>query len=657
MSEIENKKDLLGNEVIEDAQIQKLVEKYDAESRFRILSGWQKHVVAFWLIAMSVYHLYTAGFGLLPISIHRAIHMTFAIVAVFLLFPASMKANRKSVPWYDWLLALAAGIGSGYIVFFFNEIARRGAQVQSYELWLGLIFMALVIEAGRRVVGNVLPCLAMLFLGYCYFGQYMPGMFMHRGYNLARIVQHMYLTPEGIFGVALGVSSTFVFLFILFGAFLSASGGARFFNELSLAVAGHAPGGPAKVAIVASGLLGTINGSSVGNVATTGAFTIPLMKRVGYKGEFAGAVEACASTGGQLMPPIMGAGAFIMSEFLGISYLRIAAAAIVPAVIYYSALFINVHVRARKQNLEGIPKADLPRAGEVMKNDGHLLVPLFVIIYMLLQKYTPLSAAFWGIVSVVAVSSLRAHTRMGFKKIVKALEEGARGGLGVALACALVGFIVGTSSLTALGLTISNNIIELAGGRLFPTLLMAMVACLVLGMGLPTTANYIVTSTIIAPALIKMNIMPLAAHMFVFYFGIMADLTPPVCLAAFTGAGIAGADPARTGLNATRIALVAYVMPYMFIYTPMVLMENVQIPLLALIITSAIVGIIALAGALQGWMCRDLNTPSRLLMIIPGLAAFMPHPAVKAGALAVLCAMLFFLYKSSRTSNMQGAVS
>ncbi len=655
MSELENKNNLLGDEVIEDEKVQKLVEKYDAESRFRILEGWQKHVVAFWLICMSLYHLYTAGFGLLPISIHRAIHMTFAIVAVFLLYPATMKSDRKHVPWYDWILALAAGIGAGYIVFFFDDIARRGAQVQSYELWLGLLFMGLVIEAGRRVVGKVLPCLALLFLAYCYFGRYMPGMFMHRGYDLARIVQHMYLTPEGIFGVALGVSSTFVFLFILFGAFLSASGGARFFNELALAVAGHAPGGPAKVAIVASGMLGTINGSSVGNVATTGAFTIPLMKRVGYKGEFAGAVEACASTGGQLMPPIMGAGAFIMSEFLGISYLRIAAAAIVPAVLYYAALFINVHVRARKQNLEGIPKAQLPRAAKVMKEDGHLLVPLFVIIYMLLQKYTPLSAAFWGIVAVVVVSSVRPHTRMSFRKVLKALEDGARGALGVALACALVGFIVGTSSLTALGLTISNNIVELAGGRLFPTLVMAMVACLVLGMGLPTTANYIVTSTIIAPALIKMDIMPLAAHMFVFYFGIMADLTPPVCLAAFTGAGIAGSDPGRTGLNATRIALVAYVMPYMFIYTPMVLLEQVQAPMLALIVSAGLMGILALAGSLQGWMWKDLSAPSRLFMVIPALAAFLPNPAIKAASLVTICVMLFFLYRSSRTGTMQGA--
>ena len=640
MAQVDERPSSILEQSIDDEKIQKLVEKYDAESRFRVLDGLAGKIVLALLVAMSCYHLYTAGFGLLPISIHRAVHLTFAIAAVYLLYPATSKSSRTSIPWYDWVLALLAAAGSAYIVFFFNDIARRGAQVQPYELWMGLAFMVLVLEAGRRIVGNVLPMLALFFLFYCYFGRYMPSIFMHRGYSLSRIVQHMYLTPEGVFGVALGVSSTFVFMFILFGAFLSGSGGARFFNELSLALAGHLPGGPAKVAIVASGLLGTINGSSVANVATTGAFTIPLMKRVGYKPEFAGAVEACASTGGQLMPPIMGAGAFIMSEFLGISYLRIAAAAIIPALLYYAALFTNVHVRAKYRNLEGIERDLLPKGKEVFARDGHLLIPLFAIIAMLLLKYTPLAAAFWGIVTVIVVSSLRSHTRMGPAKIVKALEEGARGALGVALACALVGFVVGTSSLTALGLTLSNNIIDIAGGKLLPTLIMSMVACIVLGMGLPTTANYIVTSTIIAPALIKMGVFPLAAHMFVFYFGIMADLTPPVCLAAFTGAGIAGANPGKTGLEATKIALVAYALPYTFIYTPAILLEQAHPLSLALLVVAALAGIVALAGALQGWLMRNLSPAVRALLVVPGLAAFLPDNTAKLASLAAIVAVM-----------------
>lgn len=632
------------NKTVEEEDIQHLVEQYDVESRYRRLGGWEGKIVSLWLVAMSCFHMYTAGIGLLPTSIHRAVHLTFAIVAVFLLYPAKMSLSRKNIPWYDWILALAAGIGTAYIALFFNVIAERGAKVQPHEIWLGIMTIVLVLEAGRRVVGKVLPCLSMFFLLYCFFGRYMPEMFMHRGYSISRIIQHMYLTQEGIFGVALGVSSTFVFMFILFGAFLSKSGGARFFNELALAVAGHSPGGPAKVAIVASGMLGTINGSSVANVATTGAFTIPLMKKVGYKPEFAGAVEACASTGGQFMPPIMGAGAFIMSEFLGISYLRIAAAAIIPAVLYYSALFIAVHIRAKDKKLEGLPRESLPRLKAVMVKDGHLLIPLAVIIFMLLRKFTPLAAAFWGIISVLLVSQLKHHTRMGLRAICQAMEEGARGALGVALACALVGFVVGTSSLTALGLTISNNIIEIAGGRLFLTLIMAMVACLVLGMGLPTTANYIVTSTMIAPALIKMNVLPLAAHLFVFYFGIMADLTPPVCLAAFTGAGIAGGNPSQTGFNATRIALVAYLIPYTFIYTPMILLENASLVPLAILIISAFTGVIGLAAVLQGWMFRKLNPMLRILFLCCSITAFLPGSAFKLGA-TMLMAILFVILK------------
>jgi TRAP transporter 4TM/12TM fusion protein len=642
-------------ETFSEKDVQRLVEKYDVESRYRTLAGFQGFFVSGWLIAMSLFHLYTAGIGLLPTSIHRAVHLMFAIVAVFLLYPASKNASRTSTPWYDWVLACAAGIGAAYIALFFGDIAHRGARPLSYELYLGIATIILVLEAGRRIVGKVLPCLALLFLVYCYYGRYFPGLFMHRGYSISRIVQHMYLTSEGIFGVALGVSSTFVFMFILFGSFLSKSGGARFFNDLALAMAGDTPGGPAKVAIVASGLLGTINGSSVANVATTGAFTIPLMKRVGYKPEYAGAVEACASTGGQLMPPIMGAGAFIMSEFLGISYLTIAAAAIIPAALYYAALFVNVHIRAKKRNLEGLDASELPRAKDVFLQDGHLLVPLVVIIFMLLRRYTPLSAAFWGIITVILISMLRSHTRMGVREILAALEEGARGALGVALACALVGLVVGTSSLTALGLTISNNIVELAGGKLLPTLIMSMVACLVLGMGLPTTANYIVTSTIIAPALIKMGVLPLAAHMFVFYFGIMADLTPPVCLAAFTGAGIAGGSPAKTGITATSIALVAYLLPYTFIYTPVILLQNVEIFSLALLVGASFMGILGLAMGFQGWCFRSIGIPERVILSAASFTAFLPNPGFKGFALVFIGGYFLFRWVMAQKSMVVSA--
>lgn len=648
-----DERELIRSANVSENEVQKLIEKYDAESRYRNLSGLQGKLIALWLASMSLFHLYTAGFTAMPIVIQRAIHLLFAIVAVFILFPATRKGSKTSTPWYDWALAGAASVVVGYIVLFFNDIARRGADPQSYEIYLGIAAILLVLEAGRRVAGNVLPVLAAIFLTYCYFGNYVPGMFQIRGYSLPRIIQHMYLTPEGIFGVALGVSATFVIVFIIFGAFLSKSGGARFFNELALALAGGSPGGPAKVAVVASGLLGTINGSSVANVATTGIFTIPLMKRVGYKPEYAGAVEACASTGGQIMPPIMGAGAFIMSEFLGVSYLSIAFAAIIPALLYYCAIFANVHISARKRRLAGLPKSELPRWQTVMANDGHLLIPVFVIIATLLMRYTPLKAGFTGVVSVVVVSMFRKHTRMSPKDLFDALVEGARGGLGVALACALVGFVVGTSSLTSLGLTLSNNIIEISGGRLLPTLFMSMVACLILGMGLPTTANYIVCSTIIAPALIGMKVLPLAAHLFVFYFGIMADLTPPVCLAAFTGAGIAGASPAKTGINATRIALASYILPYCFVYNNMILMQNVVPYELVIIVVSALIGVISLAGAFEGWMFKDIKPAERVIFFVFAIAAIHPDIILSVVSTAVLIA--FMAYAKMTAPKMASA--
>jgi len=642
----DKKVDLLEELTDSNEEITNLIEKYDAESRYRNLSGIQGEFITIWLAAMSVFHLATAGVITMPLAIQRAIHLTFAITAVFILFPATRKGNKTKTPWYDFLLAAGGFCVIGYIAVFFNDIARRGAEPANMEIYLGIAAVILLVEAGRRVVGNVLPCLSMIFLAYCYFGNYAPGIFQIRGYSVSRIIQHMYLTPEGIFGLALGVSATFVIVFIIFGAFLSQSGGARFFNELALAVAGGRPGGPAKVAVVASGLLGTISGSSVANVATTGAFTIPLMKRVGYEPYYAGAVEACASTGGQLMPPIMGAGAFVMSEFLGIPYLTIAGAAVIPAFLYYTAIFTNVHIRARKKGLEGLPKEQLPVFKEVMLSDGHLIIPVIVIIVTLLMKYTPLRAGFIGVVSVVLVSSLKKKTRMNFATVVRALEDGARGALGVALACALVGFIVGTSSLTSLGLTISNNIIDIAGGNLLLTLVMSMCACIILGMGLPTTANYIVCSTIIAPALIGMSVLPLAAHLFVFYFGIMADITPPVCLAAFTGAGIAGASPSKTGFTATRIAIASFMLPYCFVYNPMLLLQKVVFWELVILVLSALLGVIMLAGALEGWMFRDLKGYERATAGACALIAIHHSLAISIFALLVLLIAVCYFYKT-----------
>ena len=581
-------------------------------------------------VAMSLFHLYTAGIDLLQTPVQRAVHVGFVLVLVFLLYPL------RRWRWIDVLLALCSIAGTGYIALFSDAIALRGGKVLPYELVLGTLTLIAVLEAGRRVLGRTLPLLGLAFLLYCRYGRYAPSIFMHRGYSLERIVQHMYLTTEGVFGVAVGVSSTFIFLFILFGAFLSGSGGARFFNNLALSLTGRSPGGPAKVAIVASGLLGTINGSSIANVATTGAFTIPLMKKAGYTPEEAGAIEACASTGGQLMPPIMGAGAFVMSEFLNVPYARILSAAIVPALLYYAGLFLNVHLRARRAGLKGLG-GDAPGVREVLRDDGHLLLPLLLIIVMLMRAYTPLKAAFWGILVMVGVAGLRRHTRMGPRLVVKTLADGARGAVGTGIACAVVGFVVGGSSLTALGPTLSDNILDLAGGALLPTLFLAMGACLLLGMGLPTTANYIVTSTVVVPALVKMGVPPLSAHMFVFYFGIMADISPPVCLASFTAAGIAGANAASTGTRALLFALTSFLLPYLFIYNPAILMEGGSLLSVLEVSVGAAVGIVTFAAALQGWWRVRLSVPLRAAALVAGALCFVPHGPLRiVGTLASL---------------------
>lgn len=631
-------------ESTDEKKIQQIIEKYDSESRFRTLSGKAGVFVTFWLVAMSLFHLYTAGVKIFPSVLQNAIHLTFVIVAVFLMYPATKKSDRSRIAWYDYIFAVVAGLSVAYIAFAYRDIAARGGAILDYEVWLGVVAIILVLEAGRRVLGPVLPILGIIFLSYCFLGSYMPGFLQIRGYSVSRVVEHMYLTTEGIFGTALGASSTFVIAFIIFGAFLNKSGGARFFNELSLAIAGASPGGPAKVAVVASGLLGTINGSSVGNVATTGTFTIPLMKKVGYAPEYAGAVEACASTGGQLMPPIMGAGAFIMSEFLGIPYVEIALAALCPAIVYYVSIFINVHLHARKVGMKGMDKSTLPSAKAVLLKDGHLLIPIVVVIGSLLLKYSPIKAAFFGIVSIVIVSALKKHTRMSAKTLCEALAEGAQGGLGVAMACAVVGFLIGTSSLTSLGITISNNIINISNGSLLFTLVLAMLSCLLLGMGLPTTANYIVCSTIIAPAVTKMGVAPLAAHMFVYYFGIMADLTPPVCLAAFTGAGIAGGDPTKTGITSVKIVLVAFLLPYAFIYSPDILNIGNTFAVSVTLALSYILGAGVISAGWEEWCFTKINKFWSICLIACGILIYLPFETIHYGATFIAIILLFTCY-------------
>ncbi len=490
----------------------------------------------------------------------------------------------------------------------------------------------LLLEATRRCLGKGLMIIAVCFAAYAFCGPYLPGMLHHKGYTLQRIISQLYISSEGIYGTSLGVSSTYIFLFILFGAFLGTTGLSQLFNSFSISVAGRSPGGPAKVSIFASGLLGMINGSAPANVVTTGAFTIPLMKKVGYSGEFSASVEAIASTGGQIMPPVMGSAAFIMAEFLGIGYRDIMAAAIIPAILYYLALWSNVDLRAKKLGLRGLSNEEIPSAKEDFRNYGHLLLSIVFLLYLIFANFTPYYAAFYSIIALVVLAMVRKSSRLSGRQILDCLANGARCAVSIAVATAVVGIVVGMINLTGLGLQLSGMIIRLTGSRLMPTLVLTMAACLILGMGLPTSAAYIVAGTVVAPVLLKLNIDPLLAHFFVFYFAIISVVTPPVAVASYAAAGMAKANPTRVGWQAMALGLVAFIVPYMFVSTPGLLMQDVWYTILLNFATAA-VGVFMLACGIQGYWKTNMSWPVRVLCIA-GSVLFLD-----GGAVTDICGM------------------
>ncbi|MDA8227864.1 MAG: TRAP transporter permease [Desulfitobacterium hafniense] len=637
--------------------VQEFLEKYDKESQFRKFMPRTKLALLVSAIAVSfsLFHLWVAGFGALEAIKLRSVHLTFVMVLIFLLYPAHRKGMRNKPGIMDWAMVALSMVTGLYMVFANESLAMRGGLPITRDYIMGALGILVVLEAGRRALGKELPILGVLFLLYAYFGEYIPGTFGHSGFSLNRIIAHMYLGSEGIFGVALGVSATFIFLFVLFGAFLGETGMAKLINDASMAMAGTSPGGPAKVAVFASGIMGTISGSAVANVATTGAFTIPLMKNIGYKPHFAGAVEAVASTGGQLMPPVMGAAAFIMAEFLNIPYKDIMLAALIPAFLYYLAVFTMVHLEAVKTGLVGVSRDKLPIIGVVMKERGHLILPLIAIVYLLMKGVTPTFAAFYGILTAIGASFLRKTTRMSWRGLLMALEMGAKGSVGVAIATAVVGFIVGVSSLTSLGITLGDNMIAFAHGSLFATLVLTMITAIILGMGMPTTAVYIVGATIAAPALLKLGIAPLAAHLFVFYFGNISNVTPPVALAAFTGAGIAGASPSRTGWAAARLASAGFLIPFIWIYSPALIAQGSLGEILLAAVTASI-GIITLACAVQGYMLRTTNVIQRIFLFAAALGLIKPGLVTDTVGISALI-IVFLWQRYQRNSLKAGSIN
>ncbi|NLJ99411.1 MAG: TRAP transporter permease [Tissierellia bacterium] len=629
-------KSITENELALD--VEQLLEEYDADaSKSRKLTGLVGKATVLVAILMSLFHLYTAGAGVLLSARQRSLHIIFAFTLGFLLFPATKKSDKSKPSILDYILIVTNIIIFGYLFVYVEEIAFKGGNVTTIDVLFGGIAILLTLEITRRVVGPELPIVAILFLLYARFGPYLPGVLGHRGFTWDRIINHMYLTLEGILGIPISVSSTFVFMFILFGTFLDKTGVGEFFIDMAYSLTGHLKSGPAMTAVVASGFMGSVSGSSVANTVTTGAFTIPLMKDTGYKPYFAGAVEAAASTGGQIMPPVMGAAAFIMAEFTGIPYIKIIAAAAIPAILYYFAVGTMVHLEASKLGLKGIPKDELPKFSNIMKTKGYLLIPLFVIVYFLIKGYTPLLSAFWAIavsVGIAIIATLiKKDESFTVKKFFSALEQGAKSSIGVVCACACAGMVVGVVTLTGLGLRIAELIITLAQGKLFLTLFFTMIASIILGMGLPTTAKYIVLATMAVPALIKLDVNLMSAHLFILYFGVVADITPPVALAAYAGAGIAGANAMKTGFQAVKLALAAFIVPYIFAYdSSLILVKEVVggdvvfLPFIKALpmILSAIIGILCLACAVEGYLISKCRIYERILLFAAAISLLKP---------------------------------
>ena len=625
---------------VDPSVTQAILEKYDRESITRhITQGPVKYIIAAICILYSLFHLYIT-FNPMPSLLQRSVHVGVGFALIFLIFPASKKSSRKRVAWYDWIWFLLSLSGMTYLIYEYQDIVTsRGGMANSIDVIFSIITVICVLEGSRRITGWILPILASIFLLYPFVSHldFMPDRLLTRPYDMGDIFGQLFLKTEGLYSVAIGASVTFIFLFILFGAFLARSGMGQLFNDLALALAGDKKGGPAKVAVISSGFMGSINGSALSNVVSTGAFTIPLMKKVGYHKDFAGAVEASASVGGQILPPIMGASAFIMAETTGLPYSTIALAALLPAILYYLGVIAQVHFRAGRRDLKGMAKESLPQVKEVLKARGHMLLPIVFLIYLLIQNVPVGYAAAYTIGFTVVISMLRKETRMGFKDILGALEDGARQSLAVMAACAVVGIIIGVVSLTSFGTVMTSSIVTLGAGSLLLTLILTMLASMVLGMGLPSIPAYIITATMAAPALAGFDIPILSAHMFVFYFGVFANITPPVCLAAFAGAGISGGDPMKTGFLSLKLALAGFIVPFMFIYNPAMLMIDPtglavtakEFPLppvmdIVIAVVTSVVGVIGLSAALEGYFKGDMNVVTRLILALGALLLIYP---------------------------------
>jgi len=612
LSEAEDKVDLTNIEAAVD------------ESR-RNLKGYTLKIFTVIAISMSIYHLYVLGVNPVTPWVLYTVHVGMASILIFIMYPPFKKSKGNKVTIIDLALIMGTLFSGSYLILEMDELIYRiGVSPTNLDIIVSIILIAVVLEITRRTTGMILPTIAIIFILYAYFGNNFPGVLEHRGYGWGRILTYLN-SLDGVFSVPISASASFVFLFILFGAFLNNSGGSKFFIDFAIAVAGGQRGGPAKAAVLSSALFGSVSGNSVANVVTTGVFTIPLMKKIGYPAKYSGAIESVASTGGQIMPPILGSAAFIMAQLLGKPYVNIIIASIIPALLYFVTVIITIDLQAGKLGLKGMKKKELPSLKKVLINEGHLFIPLFVLIFVLaVLNASPIKAAIWAIISSIVVSFLKKATRLGFKKILKSLSDGAENALGVIAACATAGLIIGVLNLTGAGLKFASLIISFSGGYLFIALILTMIATIILGMGLPTTAAYLITAAVVAPALVEMGVSPLAAHMFVFYFACLSAFTPPVALAAFAAAGISKSSPMSVALNAMKIGAVAFVIPFIFVYGPELLFEGRAFNIILAIITS-LIGAYVLASAIEGWFINfKVNILIRIILGISSILLFIP---------------------------------
>jgi TRAP transporter 4TM/12TM fusion protein len=614
---------------------------------FRKLSGFWKLLISIFGLIMVLFYFYAAGISPVGDHYHRGVYVLLTYVMIFLLFPFREKSNKNKPSVFDIILAIIAASTVFYWIYEYEALNYRMGVENSMDTWVSIVGILLSLEVCRRVLGWAITLTGIFFLAYGYFGPYFPGMFAHRGFSFERLATTLYLTQDGVFGIMASVLVTYVILFIFFGSFLQKSGVGRFFIDWPLALAGRSAGGPAKVCVIASGFFGSVSGSAIANTVTTGAFTIPLMKKAGFRPHVAGAIEPAASIGGMFMPPIMGAGGFLMAELTNTPYVTIMAIAVFPAILYFLSVFTMVHFEAKKLNIKGLDLDSMPSAMAIFKRHWYKSLPLVIIVAMMLWGYSPGNAAFWATLSCIFISQFDPEFRMGPKRIWEAIVDGAQNTLVIGATVGVIGIIVGTIALTGIGLKFSNIIISLSGGNLLVALILIAIASLMLGMGVPVTASYLIVAVLAVPAMHELGVSLIAAHMIVYWFSQNSNITPPVCVAAYAGAAIAGSDPWRTGWTSLKFSKLLYVMPFLFAYEPAMVL-NAGIGEISMVYFAATMGTIAFSAWSMGFLLRRTTLLEWIIFGAGTFLCFNPNLLADLVGISLIALVIFWQHRKNK---------